>query len=67
MDELIMAVFRLLSAGASIDDIHQACLTKGWAEDTIFLAIKAGQNLYDALVKQEKELDNRPLPFGRKR
>ena len=67
MDELIMGVFRLLTAGATIEDIHEACLTKGWDEATIFLAIKAGQNLYDALAKQKQELDARPPPFGRKR
>jgi hypothetical protein len=65
MEDLIQAV-NALGIGASIDDIHSACLAKGWDEDSIFLAINAGQNLYDAIVKQEEDIKKRPNPFGRK-
>lgn len=65
-EELIQAVVRALGIGASIDQIHAAILEKGWTTDDAFLAIKAGVNLYEAIVKQEEELKVRPAPFGRK-
>jgi hypothetical protein len=66
MDELIHAVFRALQKGSTIEAIHQAILKTGWDEEEAFLAIKAGENLYQAVVQQEKELAAKPLPFGRK-
>jgi hypothetical protein len=66
MDELIKAVFEALENGSSIDAIHKAIIAKGWSGEDAFLAIKAGQNLYDGLEEQKKELAKRPLPFGRK-
>jgi hypothetical protein len=65
MDELIMAVYRALGSGATVEQIHDACLEKKWSEEDIFLAIKAGENLYNATVKQIDELSKRPAPFGR--
>lgn len=65
-EEIIQAVFKALSAGADIDQLHEAMVEKGYSEEEIFLAIKAGENLYDALLKQHEELKARPLPFGRK-
>lgn len=65
MDELIQAVYKNLMSGNSIDAIHSAIIAKGWAEDDAFLAIKAGQNLYKSIVKQEADLKKKPPPFGR--
>ena len=66
MDELILAITKALAKNSSLENIHDACLAKGWKEEDIFLAIKAGQNLHRANVKQEAELKQRPAPFGRK-
>lgn len=66
METLIQSVVKALGVGASIEDIHDAIIAKGWSEDDAFLAIKAGENLYNAIVKQEEELKNRKPPFGRK-
>ena len=67
MDELIMAVYKALGVeGNTIAMIHAACIEKGWSEEDTFLAIKAGENLYNASVKQAEELSKRPAPFGRK-
>ena len=59
MDELIQAVFRALEKKSSIDAIHKAILAKGWREEEAFLAIKAGENLFNAIKKQKKELAKR--------
>jgi len=66
MDELIHAVFRALQKGGTISDIHNVIVQHGWSEEDAFLACKAGENLHQAVVQQEKELAARPLPFGRK-
>lgn len=67
MDELILAVKRALGIkGMTVEKLHDAIIAKGWSEDDAFLAIKAGQNLYDAIVKQEEELAKRSPPFGRR-
>lgn len=41
-------------------------IDKGYSEDDVFLAIRAGENLYQAIEQQEEELTKRPAPFGRK-
>ena|ERR1700735_4958847 len=66
MDWLIEIVFRNLSVGATIEQIHEAMLKRGYSEEDLFLALKAGQNLYDAIETQEQELVSRPAPFGRR-
>lgn len=66
MDELILAVFKALQTGASVEQIHQAIIEKGWAEEDVFLGIQAGLNLFNAVTKQELELASRAPPFGRK-
>lgn len=66
MDELISAVAKILAKGISVDKVHRIILSKGWSEEDAFLAIKAGQNLHDSLAALEKELQNKPPPFGRK-
>lgn len=66
IEELIQAVVRGLGAGATEEQIRQAALDKGWASEQVYLALKAGQNLYDAIAQQEEELAQRPAPFGRK-
>ena len=66
MDEFIMSVYRALNVGITTEQIREACLEKNYSEEEIFFGIKAGQNLYDAIVKQEEELKKRPPPFGRK-
>jgi hypothetical protein len=66
MESLIQAVVRALGAGASVEQIHDAALSKGWSEEDTFLGIKAGENLYNAILKQEQELSETPPPFGRK-
>lgn len=67
MDELIWAVYKALGVeGNTIASIHDACIAKGWSEEDTFLGIKAGQNLYEASVKQAEELSKGPAPFGRK-
>jgi hypothetical protein len=65
MDELIQAVYKNLRAGNSIDAIHKAIIEKGWSEDDAFLGIKAGQNLYESILKQETALLAKAPPFGR--
>ncbi len=54
MDELIQAVVRALGVGASIEDIHDAIIAKGWTEDDAFLAIKAGELLYQTIQEAEE-------------
>lgn len=54
MDELIQAVVRALGVGASIEDIHDAIISKGWTEDDAFLAIKAGELLYKTIQEAEE-------------
>jgi hypothetical protein len=66
METLIKSVVRNLGVGATIEQIVEVCREKGWMDEDIFLAIKAGQNLYDAIVLQKEELKKRPPPFGRK-
>lgn len=66
MDELIKAIAKALKNKSSLSKIHAAIVTKGWSEEDAFLALKAGENLYNANEKQEAELAARPLPFGRK-
>lgn len=66
MDELIQAVLRALQKGRTIEAIHDAIVKKGWAEDDAFLALKAGENLHQAIIQQEQELAAKPPPFGRK-
>ena len=65
MEELIQSVARALSIGATVEQIHDAALKKGWSEERIFLAIKAGENLYQASLKQKEELAKKPPPFAR--
>ncbi len=55
MDELIQAVVRALGVGASLEDIHDAIISKGWTEDDTFLAIKAGELLYTAIQEVEND------------
>lgn len=60
MENLIYAVVRALGTkGVTVKAIHDACIKKNWSEEDIFLAIRAGQNLYHAIQKQEHELRNR--------
>jgi hypothetical protein len=67
MDELINAVSGMFGIeGVTLDDIHSAIIAKGWSKEDAFLAIKAGENLYNAKLLQEKELAKQPPPFGRK-
>lgn len=66
MDELIQAVVKALNKGMTIGQVHIAIIARGWSEDDAFLALKAGENLYNAIQIQEKELASRPPPFGRK-
>ena len=54
MEELIQAVVRALGVGASIEDIHDAIIAKGWNEDDAFLAIKAGELLYSTIQEAEE-------------
>jgi len=54
MEELIQAVVRALGVGASIEDIHDAIISKGWTEDDAFLAIKAGEILYKTIQEAEE-------------
>lgn len=66
MDELIQAVAKALKNKHSIKGIHKAILDRGWSEDDAFLAIKAGENLHQAMVRVEEEIKKRPPPFGRR-
>ena len=67
MDELIQAIVKALgTSGVTMDQIHDACVAKGWKSDDIFLAMKAAENLYNAIEQQEEEIRNRKPPFGRK-
>lgn len=60
MDELILSVFRALNIGASIEDIREAILEKGWTEEDAFLAIKAGEILYRGIAEVEA---SKPKPM----
>ena len=64
MDELIQSVVKALGIGASVEDIHDAILEKGWTEDDAFLAIKAGEILYEDIRKLEEERQKK-IPFRR--
>ena len=55
MEDLIQAVVRALNVGAPIEDIHDAIIKKGWSEDDAFLAIKAGEILYETIAEAEAE------------
>ncbi len=55
MESLILSVANALGVGASVEDIHDAIISKGWSEDDAFLAIKAGELLYNDRVKHEEE------------
>jgi hypothetical protein len=67
MESLIQAIVRALGTeGITMGQIHNACVAKGWKSDDIFLAIKAAENLYNAIQQQEQELRNKKPPFGRK-
>jgi hypothetical protein len=74
MDALISYVYRALQKGTTIDAINEALLAKGWASDDIFLGIRAGQNLHNAMIEQDRKLfrerawahyNPKPAPFGR--
>jgi hypothetical protein len=66
VEDLIQSVARALGVGASIDDIRQSILQRGWSEEDAFLAIKAGEILYQDLLNFEEEKIKRKPPFGRK-
>lgn len=59
MEELIQAVVKALGIGASIEDIHDAIIERGWSEYDAFLAIKGGELLYNDIVKLEEEKQKR--------
>lgn len=63
MEELIQAVVRALGIGATIEDIHDAIISKGWNEGDAFLAIKAGEILYETIREAE---DAKPKPIFRR-
>jgi hypothetical protein len=65
MEEFIQAIVRALGVGATLGQIRDAAIEKGWSEENIFLGMHAAQNLYNAIKQQEQELANRPAPFGR--
>jgi len=56
MEELIQAVVKALGKKATIEQIYTAIIARGWGSDSAFLAIKAGENLYQARIKQQEEL-----------
>lgn len=57
MDKLILDIVKAFANNATIEDIHDHLIDKGYSEEDIFLVIKAGQNLHKANVKQEAELN----------
>lgn len=61
MEDLIQAVVRAMGAGASMEDIHDAIIKKGWSEDDAFLAIKAGELLYKTIEEAEEAKAKRSL------
>ena len=61
MDELIQAVVRALGVGASIEDIHDAIIAKGWSEEDAFLAFKAGELLYKTIQEAEEAKAKRSI------
>ena len=50
MDSIIQWVATAMSMNVAIDRIHDIPFLKGMDEDTIYLAIKAGEILYNARV-----------------
>lgn len=55
MEELIQAIVKALGTPASLDDIHDAIIKRGWSEADAFLAMKAAEILYADIVKLEEE------------
>ncbi len=53
MDKLISAVAKALESGMSLEKIHAIILIKGWSEDDAFLAIKAGELLFQSIKAAE--------------
>lgn len=49
-EEAIQSLVRALIIGiATRDDLHDACIKKGWSEEEFFLAYIAAENLYNAI------------------
>lgn len=46
-DKLITIVASAFEAGATVQDIHDALISKNWSEADIYLLIKAGHILYN--------------------
>jgi hypothetical protein len=57
-DELIKAISDLLRNNITIEQIRNEMLAKGFTEDDIFLAIKAGENLAKGIRDKEEEMRN---------
>jgi len=67
VEELIQSVVKMLSIdGITQEYVHDSLIAKGCNEYDVFLIIKAGQNLYNSILEQEKEIKARKPPFGRK-
>ena len=67
VEELIQSVVKMLGIdGVTEEYINYNLISKGCNEYDVFLIIKAGQNLYNAIIEQEKEIKARKPPFGRK-
>lgn len=59
MEDLIQAIVKALGINIPIEDIHDACIVKGWSEEDTFLAIKAGELLYKTIQEAEETKSKR--------
>jgi hypothetical protein len=63
LDELIQAVAKAYKNNHTIVEIRQAILNKGWSEEDTFLAMKAGEILYQTI--KQADADKKKPSFKR--
>lgn len=51
LDKLILITADALTIGLNKFEIHDAFLKKGWSEEEIYLAIKAGEIIFTDRIK----------------
>lgn len=66
MENLIQRIRLAMSAGADLEQIHNAYIKAGVHEYDFFLAYKAAELLNQAEQEDEIRMKRRAPPFGRK-
>ena len=54
METFIQSIVTAMGIGASMEDIHDAAMERGWSEYDFFLAYKAAEMLYNDQVEFQK-------------